>query len=320
MDIKALRYFVTAVKYGSVTQAAFHLHVAQPAVSRQLRKLETELGVQLLKRTAQGISLTGPGLRLMARAEVILQSLERARAEVETWDREPSGPVSVALMPAIGSLVAPALVRALRERYPKVSLHLSEGLSTFISDGVLRGQFDLGLLHAHGELPNLSIGHLLDEPMFLVGPGGGDPAVRTVSMKKLAEFPLFLPSLSSPLRRMVDKVASEHGITLNVREIVDGSLAMKGLILAGLGYTVQCYSYVHAEVQRGDVSIRLIKAEGLTRSWSLASRVDALAVPAVNAVKVVIEEIAADLSRTHNWHPPSSTLRGVQPSRNTRQR
>lgn len=90
---------------------------------------------QAHKRTAQGISLTGPGLRLMARAEVILQSLERARAEVETWDREPSGPVSVALIPAIGSLVAPALVRALRERYPKVSLHLSEGLSTWPAAG-----------------------------------------------------------------------------------------------------------------------------------------------------------------------------------------
>lgn len=319
MDVKGLRYFVTAVRYGSVTQAAFHLHVAQPAVSRQLRKLERELGVRLLKRTAQGVSLTGPGERLMARAEAILQSLERVRTEIETWNREPSGPVSVALMPAVGSLVAPALVRTLRERYPKVSIRLSEGLSTFIADGVLRGQFDLGLFHADGEQPNLLVEHLLDEPMFLIGPGGENPPItRAIAINKLAEFPLFLPSITNPLRRMIDKVASKHGLSLDVRENVDSSSAMKGLILAGLGYTVQCYSYVHEEVQRGDVSIRLLKAGGLTRPWSLGCRADAPTVPAVIAVKAVIEEIAADLARTHHWHPPSSALRGARPNRNTR--
>lgn len=306
MDVKALRYFVTTVRLGSVTKAAAHLRVAQPAVSRQIRKLETELNANLLERTSRGVTVTGPGERLMARAEPILQFMERARAEVETWDSEPAGPVAVALMPAVGSLVAPALVRALRQRHPKVTLQLSEGLSSFISDGVLRGQFDLGLFHADQEIPALSVSELLDEPMFLIGPGDdGVSTQRAVQVKTLAQYPLLLPSPSNPLRRMIDQLAAEHRVVLDIRETVDSTSAIKGLVLAGLGYTVQCYSYVHEEVRRGDLSIRPLKAGELSRKWSLAHRADAPMLPAVAAVKAVIEEIAADLAKTHHWHPPA---------------
>ncbi len=78
MDIKALRYFVATVRTGSVTQAAARLNVAKPAVSRQIAKLERQLGTRLLLRTARGVALTEAGERLMARAEPILECLPSA--------------------------------------------------------------------------------------------------------------------------------------------------------------------------------------------------------------------------------------------------
>jgi LysR family nitrogen assimilation transcriptional regulator len=305
MNIKALRYFVATVRTGSVTQAAARLNVAQPAVSRQISKLERELGTQLLRRTTRGVSLTEPGERLMARAEPILESLERARTEVEAWDSEPAGPVSVALMPAVGSLVAPDLVRQLRERHPKIALKVMEGLSAFIGEGVLRGDFDLGLVHADQELPALAAVPLLDEPMFLVGPGAISTSTRPMTLGELAGYPLLLPSPSNPLRRMIDKLAGDHGIALDIRETIDSTSAIKGLVLAGLGFTVQCYSYVHEEVRRGDLTIRNLEAGVLKRNWTLVHGKDAPLRPAVAAVATVMEEIAAGLARTHRWHPPA---------------
>ncbi len=306
MDIKALRYFVATARTGSVTQAAARLNVAQPALSRQIAKLERQLGTRLLQRTARGVALTEAGERLMARAEPILESLERARTEVEAWDSEPSGPVSVALMPAVGSLVAPDLVRQLRQRHPKIALKVTEGLSAFIGEGVLQGDFDLALVHADQEMPALAAVPLLDEPMFLIGPGTVASSARPMTLDELAGYPLLLPSPSNPLRRMIDKLAAEHGIALDIRETIDSTSAIKGLVLAGLGFTVQCYSYVHEEVRRGDLSIRNLEAGALKRNWTLVHRNGSPLRPAVAAVGAVMEGIAASLAETHRWHPPAT--------------
>ena len=312
MDNKALRYFVTTVQFGSITSAAAHMHVAQPAVSRQIRKLETDLGVRLLNRTAQGVSLTGPGEHLLARGESMLLLIDKIRTEVQNWGSEPSGPVSVALMPAVGSLVAPDLICAVRAHYPKVELRISEGLSAFISDGVLRGEFDLGLFHADEQMPSLSIEPLLTEPMFLIGPGGdvlgrnGTAVRRAISLKQLADYPLLLPSQPNALRRMIEQLAKEQGIKLDIRENIDSTSIIKRLVAAGLGYTVQCYSYVHEEVMRGDLSIRPLKVGELSRDWSLTSLADYPMMPAVSVVADIIGEIASGLAKTHRWRPPSN--------------
>ena len=104
---------------------------------------------------------------------------------------------------------------------------------------------------------------------------------------------------------MIDQLAGDNAITLDIRETIDSTSAIKGLVLAGLGHTVQCYSYVHEEVRRGDLSIRAIEGGTLKRNWSLACPADAPLRPAVAAVKAVIEEIADGLARTNRWHPPS---------------
>jgi LysR family nitrogen assimilation transcriptional regulator len=306
MDIKALRYFIAAAQAGSITQAAHELRVAQPAVSRQLRKLEDELGARLLNRTAQGISLTRQGEHLLSQAAPVIQVLNRTRSEIRDWSREPSGPVSVALMPAVGSLVAPPLVERLRAEFPKLQLTLTEGLSTTIRDGVLDGRYDLGLFHAERQIPTLTISHLLNEPMFLIGPGReGARTARPAALKNLGRYPLLLPGPGHALRQMIDRLAEDHGVALDIRECVDSTSIIKRLVAAGLGYTVQCYSFVHEEVQRGELSIRPLNVDGLARNWSLAGLADRPGAGAVTAVAEIIREIAAELAASHQWRPPA---------------
>ncbi|MGI9383896.1 MAG: LysR family transcriptional regulator [Methyloligellaceae bacterium] len=309
MDIKALRYFLTIAQFGSITRAAIYLSVAQPALSRQIRKLETDLGVQLLHRSARGVLLTEAGKRLAARAGGILSQIDRVRAETQSCGDNPAGPVSVALMPAVGSMIAPDLVRSVREQFPEVRLTLSEGLTSFIGEGLISEGVDLGLFHAEKNDPAFAITPLLTEPMFLVGPGmdcetGGTSSKRGITLAELASYPLLLPSRPNALRLMIDRLASAQQVQLDIREDVDSSSIIKRLVGAGLGYTIQCYSYVHEEVSRGDLSVRRLTDAGLSRDWSLARLRDRPQAPAVVAVGRAVEEIVAGLAKARKWQQP----------------
>jgi LysR family nitrogen assimilation transcriptional regulator len=311
VNLKALQYLHASARYGSIAQAAAHLHVAQPAVSRQIRKLEQDLGVRLLTRTAQGVSPTAEGAHLLARTAPVLQLLEQTRGEVRNWDQVPAGPVSVALMPSVAPLMAPLIVVRVRESYPKVHLHLSEGLGTVIADGVRTGQFDLGLFHADRDIPSLAITHLLDEPMFLIGPatdeheddGGGEP--RVIAPGELPNYPLLLPEAPNPIRRMIDRLTEDNGLTLDIRETVNSADMIKAMVAAGLGYTIQSFGFFHEETRRGAPQFRAMQIPDMARNWSLARLEGRPAGGAVLAVAGVITEIAREFADTHYRQSPA---------------
>lgn len=304
MDLKALQYFAAAAQYGSIAKAAGQLNVAQPAVSRLIRKLERDLGAELLIRSAQGVTPTGEGQHLLARTAPVLQLLKQTREEVRTWNQDPAGPVSIALMPSVAPVVAPILVRRVRSLYPRVQLHLSEGLGTVITDGVLTGQFDLGLFHADREVPSLAITHLLDEPMFLIGPAtDGRAGKGTIGLRDLANFPLLLPEAPNPIRRMIDRLTEGHGLALDLREIVNSTAMLKAMVAAGQGYTIQSYSFFHEETQHGTSQFRVMEIAGMSRNWSLARLEGRPAGGAVLAVAGIITEIAHGFAEAHYRQP-----------------
>jgi LysR family nitrogen assimilation transcriptional regulator len=310
MDIRSLRYFVTAASLSSISKAANHLHVAQPALSRQIRKLERELGTQLLCRNSTGVRLTEAGARLLDKGESILRQLEQARAEVRASSTEACGSVSVALMPSVASLIAPPLVMRMRGRYPKVTLRISEGLTNAIVSGLIAKKLDLGLIPAEPMDKTLSSTPLLIEPMFLIGPGKFDngkagSARAAVTLRKLARYPLLLPSRGNVLREQIESLAKRSGIRLDIREDVDSSAVIKHLVVSGLGYTIQCYSFVHEEVERGRLFVQPLRIPGLSRQWSLAQLRGQPQSLATRTTANVMLEIADDLSRRKDWATPA---------------
>jgi LysR family nitrogen assimilation transcriptional regulator len=310
MNIRSLQYFVAAASLNSISKAANHLHVAQPALSRQIRKLEHELGAQLLCRDSAGVRLTEAGARLLDKGEGILIQLEQAKAEVRASGTEPCGPVSVALMPSVASLFAPSLVMRMRERYRKITLRISEGLTNVIVGGLIAKKIDLGLIPAEPIDKALSSTRLLTEPMFLIGPGKFDDAnsgsVRTtVTLRKLARYPLLLPSRGNVLREQIETLAKRSGVVLDIREDVDSSAVIKHLVVSGLGYTIQCYSFVHEEVERGQLFVRPLRIPGFSRQWSLARlRGQPQSLASITTANVMLE-IADELSQRKDWAVPA---------------
>lgn len=132
VDIKQLKALVTVAEAGSVTRAAELLHLVQPAVTRQIRTLEQELGVVLFERTRQGMRPTEAGAVMVDRARRALNELERARAEVQPTPGVVTGVVTVGLLESATDLLAEPLVSAIAREQPGIELRLMTAYSGYL--------------------------------------------------------------------------------------------------------------------------------------------------------------------------------------------
>src|SRR6516162_2771602 len=128
MELRQLVYFDAVVRYGGFSRAAERLRVAQPAVSAQIKQLETELGATLLQRTTRRVTLTEAGEVFLARARQALEQLDRARADLDELSTVQRGRVRIGATLILGSLDLPSALAQFRRRYPGVRLALQTGL------------------------------------------------------------------------------------------------------------------------------------------------------------------------------------------------
>jgi len=175
MNLKQLEYFVSVAELGSFSKAALVLNIAQPALSRQVRLLETDLHVNLLTRTGRGVVLTEAGKRLFDHSVGILQLVARATEDIDATRDEPSGRIVIGLPPSIGRRLTLPLVEAFRRNLPKARLAIVEGLSTHLTEWIATGRVDLGLIHNPEPNPAIEVTPVLDEVLGLVGPAGSKP-------------------------------------------------------------------------------------------------------------------------------------------------
>jgi LysR family transcriptional regulator for bpeEF and oprC len=123
--IEAINVFVRVVEAGSFTAVARELGVGQPAVSKTVAALEKELGVTLLRRTSRSLTITAAGQALLDEVQPLLGELDEAIGRVSRGDRAPSGAVRVAVAPGFGRLYVVPAARALRARYPDITLEVA---------------------------------------------------------------------------------------------------------------------------------------------------------------------------------------------------
>src|ERR1700741_3960966 len=122
MELRALFYFVRIAELGSITRAASHLRVAQPALTRQVQRLEDELGVALFTRVNRGVRLTEAGVKLCESATRILRDVERTGDEIRAPQAHPSGKVILGVTPTMCPVLVPELFAWMRQHYPMIEL------------------------------------------------------------------------------------------------------------------------------------------------------------------------------------------------------
>src|SRR5712672_4507110 len=172
MELRHLRYFVAVADSGSLTVAAQRmLHTSQPSLSRQIRDLESELGVQLLARRARGIELTPAGRAFLDHARLVLSQVDAA-SEAARRVARPAKPCFV-----MGFLTGheltwmPEALRILRDALPDIDVMISSQYSPLLADGLSKGTIDAAFLRKERALPELAFRLLLKEPLVVVLPG-----------------------------------------------------------------------------------------------------------------------------------------------------
>ena len=242
----------------NISRAAKRLNIAQPALSRQIRKLEAELGVPLLRRVARGVELTKDGRVLLQQGTDLIG---RAHNLVETFNakgRILEESLTVALPDWIGRFLVTPVLENFKAKYPRGALHVKVGLSGSIKEWVLNGEADLGLLPNAEFLEHgmLDLQLLFREPLLLVG-NQQSPASRGLhdgsvpEFKELTSFPLILPGPEHGLRRVIDNAAKSYGVKLNTILEIDNFAILRKLVLEGSGYSLLSASGVKDDVKQG---------------------------------------------------------------------
>ena len=268
MDLRQLEYFAAVARHRNFTRAAGELYVTQPALSQQVRRLERELGLELLRRTSAGVDVTPAGQELLARAEAILADVGAARAAMDAHAGVSRGFVRLATAP--GELLRlPAELAAFHGAHPGVRIALRHGSAREVLEALRRGAADLALLALppDAELAGLDAEPLRDEPLRLIA-APDEALAGTVPIAELSGRPLILAERGTALRETVMAACAEAGFSpVPPFEVGDPATA-RFLAHAGLGASVVPASWLDAPGP--DVSVARLDPEPRLRAFLLA--------------------------------------------------
>ncbi len=232
-----LRTFLEVARTEHLGQAAERLQADQSTVSRKISRLEEEIGVPLFERIGRSIRLSQAGRRFVPRAERLLNEIRDAIADAEGAVSAETGEVHIRFLHTVGTRWLPDRLARFLESHPAVRFVLAEGTAAEVANGVVTGNFDLGILGPPPtHVPGLEIHPLFQEQIAVVVPSGHRlSGNRWCRLEDLADEPLILPRSRSGLRKVIDDAFAARGLVTHVAYEGDDLAIVEGLVEAGLG-------------------------------------------------------------------------------------
>jgi LysR family transcriptional regulator, nitrogen assimilation regulatory protein len=304
MEIRQLRYFVRIVDLGSFSRAAQELYVAQPALSKQIRMLEEELGSSLLHRSVRGVEATSSGLVFYRHAQSVLRQLERVAGEIAEAHGNPRGQVTIGIPQSPAQLLAAPLVQAVHQRFPGVQLRIREGVSGTLEEQLLNARLDMSLLFDRDSRPaRLHSTPLLTESLVLVTPGASrrPAASATATLKEAARHAMVLPGPENTTRQIIEAAFARAGLRLQLLAEADAVSTMKAIVRSGLGATIVSSSALAGADGLEGLAARRIVSPGLERGLSLCAADAAALSLAAQAVFDFIPSVVENMVAQGQW-------------------
>jgi LysR family tcuABC transcriptional regulator len=308
MDLRQMRSFVRVVELGSMSRAALELDMVQSALSQQISRLESELATRLLQRTSRGVSPTEAGLAFFRQAQLTLRHAEEAMRAAR--QSRLSGSVSVGLAGTTAAVLGLPLMRAMRERYPDVRLHLVESMSGHLTHMLNTRSLDLAILFdvdaQQAARSRWAVQPLLDESLFLIeglrhagsAPRGGG----SLRLVQLADVALILPTGGHGLRSTVDAAMQRSAVRPRIVAEIDSLSVLMDAVDAGLGATIQPWAAV---ARHPDAATRFrctpISDRRARRANALCSLSDEELAPSALAARAVLRDCARELASRGVW-------------------
>jgi DNA-binding transcriptional LysR family regulator len=290
MELRQLRYLEAVARHRSFTRAAAELHTAQSALSHQVRRLEDELGVQLLHRTSRQVAVSAAGEVVLARARRVLAEADDLAAELADLTGVVQGEVALGAVLPAGPLDLPALLVELRRRHPAVWVHLREGTADDMRAWLVADELDLAIaaLDPLDPGPGLTATPLFAEELVAVVPEGHQLAGNdVVELEELAADAFVAPSRGSALRaRLEEALGAPLAVALETSDL----RAIRALVARELGVAVLPQSAVQEPGPR--VVTRRLRPV-LVLPFALVRRDGRTSPPAAAALAALAVERAA---------------------------
>ena len=280
MDTQNLKAFLFVAETGSFSEAAEKLHLTQPAVSKRIATLESQLNTSLFDRIGKTISLTESGRALLPHAEAIHQGIHSAERALRDLSGEISGTLSLATSHHIGLHKLPAVLQQFTAHYPQVKLDIDFTDSEKAYDLITRGRVELAVV---------TLAPALDES-FYAATVWPDPLVialsdqhplaqhKTITLKQLTEHPAILPDLSTHTGRIVKAAFDQQGLKMDISMSTNYLETIKMMVSIGLGWSILPASMLSPPlVTKGIKAIQLERQLGYVyhRSRSLSNAAQA---------------------------------------------
>jgi DNA-binding transcriptional LysR family regulator len=239
LNMRQVRAFVSVAHLKNFTRAAALLHVSQPALTVQLRKLEESLGIRLLDRNSRTVDITRLGRELLPVFQRILRELDSVVMDTKALATQQYGVVRIAALPSFAAGLLPTIISRFRRSNPRMSFVVKDLIASRVNASVRSEEVDIGITGGELSDPELEILHLTHDQMHVVFPSRHPLGrKRRITLEDLAELPLILMDPETSVRSIVDAAFVAAGrLPIPACEAIYMMTAV-GMVKAGLGVTV----------------------------------------------------------------------------------
>ncbi|MBZ9985835.1 LysR family transcriptional regulator [Mesorhizobium sp. BH1-1-5] len=291
IDLRRLRYFIAVCEHGGFSRASQSIGVAQPSLTRQIKLLEKEVGIALIKRSGRGAEPTTEGRFLLGQSRLHIDGLDDAVRTVRQRSDKLKGEIVLGICPTIAPLFLEDIRNFVGAQYRGVTLNVVEAYSGDLASLMRGGRLDAALTYRPGSPDRLDVVDLFAERLVLVTSYAVDTADAPRGLADIGRLRLILPSEIHELRRIIDRVYQRRGVALKPELELDSLSAVKAVIAdKSTQYaTILPHSSVTRELEEHTLSAYAIEGSDMARTIAIVRPRDVGSQHAVLAA--LIDEI-----------------------------
>jgi len=292
-----LRYFIAVCNSGGFSRAASVIGVAQPALTRQIKLLEQEVGLPLITRTGRGAEPTEEGKLLLSKSQEHIAGIESAVRELRQKFLKVEGQVALGMCPTIAPFFRAGLEHWVAANAPGTALSIIEAYSGDLNNLLQGKRLDLALTYKPGRTAVAATTNLFSERLVVVSGYATDQEGRVFEIADLNALKLILPSKMHELRRIIDRVCQRHGVLLKPDMELDSLDAVKALLMKRelRYYTILPARSVALDIEARRLSSMAIGSTEMMRTIVVMERADSRKRSVVNVLHNKIVEMARDI-------------------------
>lgn len=300
MNLHQLRVFAALVSRGSYTAAAEHLHLSQPAISQQVKALETSCGVRLVERRSNRVEPTHAGEVLLKYASSILHLESQAEHALEEIRSGQRGRFVLGANTTGGMYIVPPIIAAYREQHPETEVILRIDGTELLVGAVASGSVDIAVVGGPITDRRLNVEPVVPDKLVLIAaPTHPLAGSSSVQISSLADVPFVVARYGSTTRRLIETKLRQHGVTLRIAMEMAGTEDIKKAVEAGLGVAVVSQWSVLREVSAGYLRQVEILGADMTRHYEMLTHKHRYFAPAAEGFLAFMRQYGPKLTFPH---------------------